>query len=166
MQVPDQSIVTYTGSWTGGYFSSPSDVISAVSGALASSSLVLRSQTFSASLLTQLGSAFGGSNAFNVTLSVQVENGLGFASPDDVASIINNAVYQVTGTLPTSFSVPYVQAPGGSNAATGEPAGSSASSGSSLSSWFSGLTTGGAAAFGLAGIGIIVALVLVFAEKK
>jgi hypothetical protein len=182
--VPNGSIVTYTGTWPApgqGVFSaspsfgkSPDDYVGSVAKHLTEAGLVLRSSENDGGFL---GEVIGTYTKLNVKLVVQVANGTGFGSQDDVASIINNAVYQESGTLPYSWSVPYLQVPGGSQMPTGEPsppaspgkacAGSKDAAGNfDLGCWLSSLTTNVMWAVGLVGIGLFAAIILISQKDK
>lgn len=175
------AILTYKGTWTaGGLFQTVNDLVSAVTSDLLASGLAVRNSNINQSLGALIGSA-GWGGTFGVTLQIQVENGLGFASPDDVISIIRNAVYQETGAFPTADSIPYDQEPGQTITATGEPSGSplgSPSSGCiagtntdlsgswSLSCWFSNLTTQGLSTVGMLVLVTIVGLILLSKAER
>jgi hypothetical protein len=126
--IADQAIITYQGTWTlGSPWSGPQGVastINAIIAILTAAGLVSRTTpATTGSTLTDLAqTADVGDKTFSVTLSLQVENGMGFSSSDDAVSIIRNAVYQTVGSFPLSDSVPYVQNPGDtSSQATGQP---------------------------------------------
>lgn len=115
--VSDQAIVTYQGRWTSTYFQGATDVISKVTQALASQGLLVRNSSSDATGFGQttiIGMTVHPA-PFNVTLQIQIDNGLGFGSVDDVISIIRHYVYAVTGEFPFADSIPSVQ-----NAVTGE----------------------------------------------
>jgi len=158
--IDDQSIATYNGTWHGTFSLSADQVIKRVLTKLTAMGLVTRSSSFDAGFSSTLG------GPFTVHLVLQVENGLGFASQDDIIADVRHAVYEVTGDYPTADSIPQVQYPGDrSPVDTGEPgpgqpsgpagciAGTSSdTSGSfSLSCWFSNLTSAG-----LSSVGIVV----------
>jgi hypothetical protein len=105
---------------------------------------------------------------FSVTLELQIDNGLGFNSENDVVQIVRHWVYDVTGAFPETDSIPYKQLPDSGAIPTGQPvpkpsvssgciAGTSNdTSGSfSFSCWFGNLTTKG-----LTSVGFIALLVL------
>jgi hypothetical protein len=122
--VPDGSILTYQGTWTSTYTKSPQDVITEVSAALAADGeLAVRPPVTTDAGWSQFKVLVGpiSPGPFNVTMKVQVTNGVGFGSPSDAASIINHYVYQVTGQMPISSTIPTVQPPGGGAQATGQP---------------------------------------------
>ena len=163
--IPNGANVTYTGTWHTTFTKTSANVIREVSAGLSKNSLPVRSYSSDATWSTDLGTG-----EFNVTLHLQVENGMGFSSPDDIISLIRHWVYQVTGDFPTADSLPYAQqTPGGDETPTGQPpppadkgakgciAGTSndVSGSFSLSCWFSNLTTKG-----LTSVGFIAMLVL------
>lgn len=172
--VPSGSIVTYTGHWPHTEFlgfGSADRVISDVS-----NELISRFQ-----LYTKTSSNSGGfvaaatGTGFDVTLQLEVDNGLGYGSSDDIISAVRSAVQSVLGDYPSSDSIPYIQVPGASSPKpTGEPSQTPASAGCiagssndtsgafSLSCWFKNLTTTGFASVGvlavlaILGIGIFI----------
>jgi hypothetical protein len=113
--VPDQSIVTYTGTWVPHGTQGATDVIGQVSGILSGEGLAVRSVSSSAY-------RFLLNNTFNVKLTIQVQNGEGYGQPSDIASIVDNAAWQVTGSMPLASSISSVQVPGGAApSSTGQP---------------------------------------------
>ena len=172
--IPSGSIVTYTGHWPHNElfgFSSADKTVSDVAAELIQKfQLYVKSQAISGGLLSSVTGT-----GFDVTLQLQVNNGLGYSSPDDIISSIRSAVNDVLGDYPTSDSIPYVQVPGGSQQGTGQPGSSTPATsgciaGSSndttgsfaLSCWFKNLTTTGFASVGVLallavlGIGIFI----------
>jgi hypothetical protein len=152
-------------------FKTADGIVNAVSADLQGSSLIVRSFSSNPSFLANLP----GVNVedFPVTLNLQVDNGLGFNSLDDVISIIRHWVYQETGNYPNSDSIPYQQIPDtgtglpGAPVATGQPGapvgagtpsgciagtGNDTSGSFSLSCWFSNLTTKGLTSVGFLGL--------------
>ena len=121
--VPDGSIVTYTGKWAATYTIGASDLISAVGAAIASSGLQVTNVSSDAGFTdtTIIGMTVQ-PTPFNVQLQIQVNTGQGgFSSPSDVASIVNHAVYVVTGSMPLASSTPTLQVPGGTTTPAGAP---------------------------------------------
>lgn len=113
--VPDGSIVVYTGTWVPHGTQGATQVIGNASNILAGEGLQVRSVSSSAyRFLLQ--------NTFNVKLTIQVANGLGYGAPGDIASVVDNAAWQVTGSMPLASSISSVQVPGGSAPTpTGQP---------------------------------------------
>lgn len=178
--IANGAVLTYVGQWTTtGVFQTVNDLISKVSADLAALSLPIRSSTINQSFGQVLGSG-GWGGAFSITLQVQVENGLGFNSADDVISIIRGVVYQETGQFPASDSIPYDQEPGGIQTATGQPGniasgneqGCIAGSNNDLSGsfsfacWIKNLTTSGLSTVGMLVIIAIVGLVLLSKTER
>jgi hypothetical protein len=170
--IPDQTTLTYTGTWKSTFFKDANQVVNEVSTALANDQLPVRFSTTDAGFFN---SAL--ESPFKVTLTIQVDNGLGFGSVNDIIALIRHEVYQVTGSFPTSDTLPYSQQPGQGTVATGQPAppaGAGAPQGClsgtsndatgsfSLSCWFSNLTQKGLASVGfltilaIAGIGLFL----------
>jgi len=112
--VPDGSIVTYTATWVPHGTQGASDIIGQVGSIIANEGLSVR--TVSSSPYRFLVN-----NTVNVKLVIQVQNGMGYGQPSDVASIVDNAAWQVTGSMPLASSISSVQVPGGAPAPTGQP---------------------------------------------
>lgn len=164
--IPNGANLTYNGTWHTTFFKTSAQVIRDVSAGLNKNSLPVRSYTSDATWSTDLGPG-----EFNVTLHLQVENGLGFDKPEDIIALVRHWVFDVTGDFPTSESLPYAQQSlGGSELPTGQPAppkpaaaagaciagtSSSLDGKFSISCWFSNLTTKG-----LTSVGFIALLVL------
>lgn len=180
--IANGAILTYVGQWTTtGLFQTVNDLLSKIGADLAAQGLPIRSSNVNQSLGQIVGAA-GWGGSFSVTLQVQVENGLGFNSADDIISIIRGVVYQETNQFPASDSIPYDQEPGGVQTATGQPAsasgpsqtqqgciagGSSDLTGSfSLGCWFSNLTTSGLSTVGMLVIVAIVGLILISKTER
>lgn len=171
MSIANGDNLTYIGTWTaGGIFQTVNDLVSAVYTDLAAQGVAVRNSNVDQSLGQIIGAA-GWGGTFKVTLSLQVENGLGFNSVDDVISIIRGAVYQESGSFPSADSIPY-----NNNVPTGEPNTNIPSSGIgtgciagtgndltgswSLSCWFGNLTTSGLSTVGMLVLIAIVGLIL------
>jgi len=130
--VPDGAILTYQGTWTAGgaLSTSPQQIVSKVAAALVNDGVQVRSQNLSVGA----GTAFLGGQ-FSVTLQVQVATGLGgFASLNDVISVIAHEVYVVTGQMPSSGTIPVAQMPSGAIGPTGQPA-STTTAATTWSTW-------------------------------
>lgn len=175
------TIVTYNGAWPYepglSVFAIADQTVQDVLGKLVTSGLVSRSAPVIDSSLT----GFVEGTNYQVTLQLEVQNGLGFGTTDDIISIIRHWVYQVTGSFPSGDSIPKVQTPTptvdtsslppGTTVATGQPgatappakgclAGSSNdTTGSfSLSCWWGNLTTKGLSTVGLLAIAIVAGI--------
>ncbi|SRR6266436_1237530 len=170
--IDDQSILSYVGTWQAGLVETPDSIVNNVVSALAGDGLTSRTAPV---ITSSLGTAaFGGQ--FTVKLSLQVQNGLGFADKNDAIAIIRHEVLQETGKYPSSDSIPLVQVPGGSATPTDQPGANDASSspagciaGSSndltgsfsISCWFSNLTSKGLSTVGLLALVAIAAIGLI-----
>lgn len=108
--IPNGSLLTYSGTWqsvfnTGAGYAQPTDpqsILNAVVNAINADGQLTVTQapnTLSSSFLATIEGIFGSSNSFPVTLVLQVTNGQGFASVNDVISIIHHYVYTVLGGL-------------------------------------------------------------------
>jgi len=172
--IANGTIVTYTGSWPHGEFTTADDMVQQVLAKLVTSGFASRSApVVDATFVTTLG------GNFQVTLQLEVQNGIGYGSPDDVISIIRHWVYVVSGAFPTGDSIPVIQTPHniadpsqlppGTTVQTGQPgatatksagcvAGAAYDLGGSfnLGCWWDNLTTKGLSTVGLLAITIVV----------
>jgi hypothetical protein len=128
--VPDQSVVTYQGTWQNTATQTANAVLQAVSAALTQDGFAVRNATLvplsgiANALNLQQTSVLGLAEelTFNVTLQLQVNNGQGFADPNDIISIVRHEVYVATGQFPSADSIPTVQTPGATAPTpTGQP---------------------------------------------
>ena len=175
--VPSGSIVTYNGHWPHTEllgFGSADKVISDVSNALIAQFqlYVLKSSNSGGFIASATGTGF------DVTLQLEVDNGLGYGSSDDIILAVRSAVESVLGDYPTSDSIPFIQVPGSSPKPTGQPGqtdNSSCIAGSSsdvtglfsISCWFKNLTTTGFASVGVLTILVVLGIgIFIFAFDK
>ena len=164
--IPDQASVTYIGTWQTDRWTSPNDTVSRVLAALQNDGLSPRDQVVDVPLAVYLPLT---PISFNVHLTLQVENGMGFSKPDDIISIVRHEVLQITGAYPTSDSVPYVVAPGSTKQTpTGQPAPAPAPDATkTIGDWLKGL---GTTAMWILGVVLVIAIAgtafLTMAEKK
>lgn len=176
--IANGEILTYIGTWTaGGIFQTVNDLASAVYTDLGQQGLAVRNSSVDQSIGQIIGAA-GWGGTFRVTLTLQVENGLGFNSIDDVISIVRGAVYQESGSFPSADSIPYSgqdgrtptgePGPGGGDKNKGCIAGTNDDlSGSfSLSCWFSNLTTQGLSTVGMLVLIAVVGLILLSKAER
>jgi len=174
--VPSGSIVTYVGHWPHTEllgFGSVDGAISDVTNDLLANFQLYSKGVPKTSLFGGLLSSATGTG-FDVTLQLEVDNGLGYGSRDDIINAVRSSVKTVLGDYPSSDSIPFVQIPGEKNpTATGEPGvtdtsacisggGNDASGNFSIACWFKNLTTTGFASVGvlavlaILGIGIFI----------
>lgn len=106
--VPDKAIVTYKGHWLTTALQNATDVINKVSANLRGDSLNVVNFSSDADLLTK---GIGAGRDFNVTLQIQVANGMGYGQPADIGSIIDHEHYAVTGSMPLSSSTTLTAVP-------------------------------------------------------
>jgi hypothetical protein len=113
--VPDGSVVTYVGQWTPvpntvAGLRIPSDPNALLSRVIAAINLaglkVINSSTDAGFWSSDIVG-----NPFHATLVIQVNNGMGFGNPNDIASIVDHEAYLVTGIMPGS-SISVTQLPG------------------------------------------------------
>jgi hypothetical protein len=98
--IPDQSIVTYRGKWAPGILRSAEASIGAVLSALAKDGFAVRDVSSNATADGQ---------PFDVTLQLQVTNGIGFSDPSAIIAIVQAEVFQATGATTLADSIPNVR---------------------------------------------------------
>lgn len=109
--VPDQAIVTYNGTWRLANVATQraDDIIAAVSSGISREGLiVVDSQNDAGFWSTDIAG-----HPFHVTMHIQVNNGLGYNDPNDVASIVNHYYYDATGEMPPTGTASLTKLPGG-----------------------------------------------------
>lgn len=174
--IPDGSIVTYVGKWPLGTYAGFADYTGAVLSDIAGAGLTVRGKTGGFNFLN---SALG--TPFDIQLTLQVTNGVGFNTPDDIISVIRHFVYNEEGNYPIADSIPYIQDPGGQQQVTGQPittgtAATPAAHACGDPSWgffddpgqyISCLSTKGLSTLGLVFIGLLIGVAfIVYAENK
>ena len=143
-------------------------VVNQVSSLLAQSGYGTRNASASVGV-TNVTLSGGWGYSFQASLDVQVPTD--FGDPNDVLSIVQNAFYQVTGSLPTAATVTSVTAPGGTAQSTGLPGLSSSGIGgtsgdSSIGNVFSGVASlGSNLLIGLAVLVLAILLIVGFAPN-
>lgn len=125
MSIDQGSIVTYQGTWPIGTWFGFVDYTSDVLNSLNAAGLAVQGKTGGFNVTN---AALG--NPFQIGLTLQVQNGVGFESVNDILAVISSAVQQAEGNPPIAQSIPYVTQPGGSAQPTGQ-ATSAASQGNS-----------------------------------
>jgi len=177
--IPDGAIATYVGTWPHGDFTSADNTVSQVLSKLQTSGIAsVSNPKIDANLTTTIG------GPFSVTLQLEVENGLGFSSNDNLISIVRHWVYVVTGDYPSSDSIPYIQMPhssGGGTITTGQPGvttpkvtgcisgGAYDTSGAwSVGCWWSNLTSKGLSTVGLLALAVVagIAIFIVYGPQR
>jgi hypothetical protein len=173
--IPNGSIVTYRGHWPYSVaLWSAANYVGEVGSGILTSGLAVRTSHFSGSLIFQ-GVPFEG---LDVELEIEVQNGVGFATPQDIISIIRHWVYVVGGEFPSSDTMPIVQTPGGRPSSTGQPSGGTSSGVKpsvctakdvfnglcNVTDWLDSLTTSGLFSIGLVAIGLLAAFFLIGAR--
>jgi hypothetical protein len=123
--IPNGSLVTYQGVWTSvfgtgvpGQLGDPQSIIDGVVHALNADGQLTVMQA-PQGITGFFGTIFGGEGSFDVTLKLQVSNGQGFGSLNDIISIIRHYVYTVSGGIfPQNDRITQVQAPSVPTAST------------------------------------------------
>lgn len=159
-------VLTYTGVWPTGLFTSQQTLLQAVSAILQNEPgttpfVFIRSSAISP---TSFGTALSNLTGapFGITLQLTVDGDFGDAG--DVQSLVDNAVYQASGSLPSVSSITAVngQATGAGSAATAANAQTSSvnvtqSVGEAISGFFSGLGATGT----LLSVGVVIVIILI-----
>ena len=121
--VPNASVLTYQGKWPQSFNDTAPAILQKVINALnADGQLQVRNSSIDASFMQSYLPGIT-TAPYPVSLTLQVNNGMGFGDPNDVISIVRHYVYQLAGSFPVADSIPTVQIPVGQNAAgaTGQP---------------------------------------------
>jgi len=118
---PTGSVISYTGQWNTGANNAqqsmaPNDILNAVVQLVNGQGLNVAKSATQYGASVALFGAFG--MTFTATLTLQV-TGPGFAQASDAASIVNNAVYQVTGQMPSASTAQVTGVPIGGAAPSG-----------------------------------------------
>lgn len=125
-QLPIGSLLTVSVSAQTDGFSSASDTFAAVSAILQGSGIHVFNPIIQQSALAVIGAA-GYASSFQVTFVAS--SGSAYGDPNDLVSIVANAFYQATGTLPISAAYTNIAPPGtpqpGSDPVNGPGGGSS-----------------------------------------
>lgn len=118
--VPNQSTVTWVGSVSGTAMKSVQDVISSATAALQADGLeVIGSSGMPFSIFdTDLMV----SSSAQISLTILVNNGMGYSDPTDIAAIVNHEIYAASGVMPTG-AITVVQPYGGTATSTAAAAG-------------------------------------------
>jgi len=115
--VPDQAVITYTGTWMETSTESMTQILQAVSAALGQDGFrVLKSQIVNAGFVAKTGLWTA---PFQVALQLLVNNGMGFSDPSDIASIVDHEVYAASGMMPSASQAVVTQLPAGSTSGGG-----------------------------------------------
>jgi hypothetical protein len=121
--IPDGSLITYHGTWTsvfntGQGYSQPGYAQAIVDGVVAAlnadGQLAVLSypRDLSSSVSGTVSAIFGSNAPFDVSLQLQVTNGMGFGSVNDIISIIRHYVYTISGQFPVHDQIVAVNSPG------------------------------------------------------
>ena len=154
--VTNGAILNYSAEINTSFFSSVGDALSAIATTLQSEGInVTNSQNNSSLLGTFEAAVTLSGQTTGVTIQVQVNNS-GYAQATDLQSVIDNAVYQSTGSLPISSSIAFAA----TQTATAQGASSTSLQTGSLTGFFASFGTGAATGILLALAGIVALVVL------
>lgn len=161
----DQAVITYQGRWNVTVWNGAQEIFSAVAALLLQRGIAVRKYDIAGGFVAMLPGTGG---TFDVTADMQIENGMGYGSENDVNSIIRHAVLEVSGNYPTSDSIPCVRNPGETKCtATGQPDTSTpkgnvdCNNPSGISEYISCATAKLGSALMFIGVGLIAAFVLI-----
>jgi hypothetical protein len=120
--VPNASILTYQGKWPQSYNGTAPAILQEVINALnADGQLQVRNSSIDASFMQSYLPGIT-TAPYPVSLTLQVNNGMGFGDANDVISIVRHYVYQFAGQFPIADSIPTMQVPASSSSSgTGQP---------------------------------------------
>lgn len=163
--VSSGSIITYQAKLSTPSFSwdTPASIEQQVASIIQGSGLIVEDSTITDPSFTDiLISSTGAALPFGMTLHIQTNSNWG--APDDIRSVVDNAIYQVVGNLPESSTIPFVQDP---NAKTATPTGAATQTQNSSSGGISDSIDkflksiqSDALILGIAALGIIIGLVV------
>lgn len=154
--VQQGALLNYSAEINTSFFISVSDALSAIASTLSGLGIAVTNSQNNAGILSALEAAVTISGqTTGITLQVQVNNS-GYAQATDLQSVIDNAVYQATGSLPLSSSIAF--------AASSQPTAQGASSTNlqtgGLTGFFAQFGAGAATGILLALAGIVGVVVL------
>lgn len=153
--VTQGAILNYSAEINTSFFTSVADALSAIANVLQPEGINVTNSQNNASILGSLEAAVTLSGqTTGVTLQVQVNNS-GYAQATDLQSVIDNAVYQATGSLPLSSSIAFAA----TQSATAQGASSTNLQTGGLTGFFASFGTGAATGILLALAGIVALIV-------
>lgn len=162
--IPSGTVLAYQAKGKSGYFQSESDLVQELNSEFAQANIVMRDYHSAwTSTIGAVDAYLGGPADYQFTATLQTT--ADFGSADDIRSIADHALYQVTGTLPAS-TIPNMTVPKGVPTDTGQPeqaTPAAASTGDILG--LGSLLQGGVNSFALLMAGVILAVVLIIAGK-
>jgi hypothetical protein len=165
MQILDQAIVQYEGVWTQVgtlvNYTAATDIANRVGQRLLSDGLSVKDLQVS-------GAGIFGGGPFNVSLKLQVTNGLGFASENDIILLVRHEVFTETNVFPSADTIPTVQNPNSSATDTGQGHVAPQDKPSNVTLWDSikNLFSDTKLVLVGLGIGLIVAVLLIASPRK
>lgn len=127
MVIQNGATLQYQGLWFGDDRSSGDYLVSTVSDDLSRAGFSVVASSNNGGFKTSSGSTFG------VSMTLKVNNGTGFASEDDVLTLMHTAVLKETGKRPDLDAIPIVnnQQPSTDNDGTAQPGGTNVPTGQS-----------------------------------
>lgn len=167
--IPPKSLVTYQGEWPCCVKGTPPLDFAAIATRLVRAGLPIRNHSLDWSLFRA---------NYDVSMQLQVENGLGYGDVNDIIAIVRHMVFAEENRFPLSDNIVLVQTPGGTPQPTGQP-GTGAPPGApregciagtaqnlqgnfSLGCWFDSLTSKGLSIVGILALLIVAGLALIF----
>lgn len=170
MVIRDQAIIKYQGKWSATPRIPAPAVINLVSAALSKDGITVKDSSNDAGFFQSNSIPFIGASEipFTVNLTLQVSNGMGFSSENDVISIVRHDVFASTGVFPTADSVPLIQNPNGIATSTGQPTvdQNQQPSGTSLIDSITSLFSDTKFVVIGVGLGLLVAVLMITSPKK
>lgn len=167
MQVANGAIVQYEGKWSATPKIGAVELMRLVSAALGKDALAVKDSSNDADFLQSTTIPFIGASLtpFKVTLKLQVSNGLGYSSEDDIINVVRHEVFTITESYPVADSITSVQNPNQVAVPTGQPnIDGTGNGGDDNVSWWDGIThlfSDTKILFAGLGIGLVVAVLLI-----
>lgn len=171
MKIENQAIVQYEGKWSAVPKIGAVELMRLVSAALSKDGLAVKDSSndadfFQSTALPFIGAAL---TPFKVTLKLQVVNGLGFGSEDDITSLVRHEVFTVTNSFPVADAITTVQNPNQIATSTGQPDIDGSGNGGAKTSWLDGIThlfSDTKVLFAGLGVGLVIAVLLIASPSR
>lgn len=122
MQIQNHAILIYQGIWEAIPSVGATELASRVTSALIKDGFSIKDLTSDAGFFQSTAVPFLGAalTPFHVTMRIQVVNGVGYGSEDDVLSIIHHEYNVIVNKFPVSDTIPTIQNPNQSVVDTGQ----------------------------------------------
>lgn len=177
MQVLNGAKVKYQGQWEASDGSTflgglgarnANDLLHDVTAGLQKDGIVVSDSSNDATFLQQHSLPFfgAGTDPFHVTLSLTINNGVGFGSEQDVMSLVDHEVYVASGKLPVSSVIVTVTNPNNVAVQTGTPQQSTPPNSPSLWDSIKSLFSDSKILIVGIGVGLVVSVLMISAPRR